>query len=87
MFITALDKIDNHLSTRLNRMEAAFGGMAKVAAEALQVANTARQETKDGLERLHTGTLNAAKCTLASTEKIEMMLGDLSEDPDASTLR
>ncbi|KAI0819408.1 hypothetical protein BC628DRAFT_1423814 [Trametes gibbosa] len=81
-FIAALDKLDAHLSARLNRIEAAYGGMAQVAAEALQVANSTRQETKDGLERLHTGTLNAAKCALASTEKIQLVLGDLTEDTD-----
>ncbi|EIW55267.1 uncharacterized protein TRAVEDRAFT_23001 [Trametes versicolor FP-101664 SS1] len=83
VFATALDKVDTHMTARLNRMEIAMGNMAKVATEALQVATSARQETKDGLERLHTGVVNAAKCSLASSEKIEMILGDVSGDPDA----
>ncbi|KAI0366798.1 hypothetical protein BV20DRAFT_620340 [Pilatotrama ljubarskyi] len=82
MFASALDKVDTHTSTHLNRMEIALGNMAKVASEALQVANASRQEakeTKEGLERLHGVFVNGTKCSLASSEKISRLLGTLDE--------
>lgn len=83
LFITALDDIDTRMTARLNRMEIAISNMAEVAAAALRVATNARQEDKDDLERLHTGVVDAAKCSLASSERTNMILGDVSCDPDA----
>lgn len=80
-FTAALEKVHNHSATRLDRIEIAIGGLTKVAKDALQMATTARQEAKEGFDRLHAVILHSAKRSLAKSERLEAILGD----PDAAT--
>ncbi|KAI1788627.1 hypothetical protein LXA43DRAFT_629580 [Ganoderma leucocontextum] len=75
-FIATLDKVNNHSSTRMERIEIAIGNLSKVTSEALQVANTVRQENKDALERLQSLLLRTAEMSLGKTNRLEMIMGD-----------
>ncbi len=74
--MAALDKVNNHSSTRMDRIEIAIGNLSKVTSEALQVTNSVRQENKDALERLQNLVLKAAELSLGKTNRLEMILGD-----------
>ncbi|KAJ8502319.1 hypothetical protein ONZ51_g61 [Trametes cubensis] len=75
VFASALDKNEHHMALRLNKIEATLGGIAKTTAEALQIAHTTRQETKEGLDRLQAALLNTAKSSRANHEKVQTLLG------------
>ncbi|OSD01461.1 hypothetical protein PYCCODRAFT_1468631 [Trametes coccinea BRFM310] len=53
VLLSALDRVDNHLSARLSRMEVAYEGLAKALNDTAHVANATRQETKESLNLLH----------------------------------
>ncbi|KAM5533389.1 hypothetical protein V8D89_012939 [Ganoderma adspersum] len=79
--MAALDKVNDRSSTRMDRMEIAIGNLSKVTSQALEVANTVRQENKDALEKLHNLLLKVAEMSLGKTNRLGMLLGD----PDQQT--
>ena len=74
--LAALDKVNSHMSSRMDMMEIATGSLSKVTSEALQVANTARQENKEAVERLQNLLLKTAEMSLGKANRLEGMIGD-----------
>ncbi|KAI9063780.1 hypothetical protein FKP32DRAFT_1676207 [Trametes sanguinea] len=52
VLLSALNRVDTHLSARLSRIEVAYEGLAKAVADTVHVANATRQETKEGFDLL-----------------------------------
>ena len=80
--MAALDKANDRASIRMDRMEIAIGNLSKVTSEALEVANTVRQENKDSIEKLQNLLLKVTEMSLGKTNRLEMLLGD----PDQQTV-
>ncbi|KAI0326140.1 hypothetical protein GY45DRAFT_1374166 [Cubamyces sp. BRFM 1775] len=88
VFVSALDKNENHMAMRLNKIETTLGGIAKATTEALQIAHTTRQETKEGLDRLQAAIMNAAKSSRINHEKVQTLLGaqDMETQEEGTSL-
>ncbi|CDO70496.1 hypothetical protein BN946_scf184569.g39 [Trametes cinnabarina] len=69
IFLSALEKIDTHLSARLSRMEVAYEALAKVTSDITPVTNVYRQETKEGLDRLHGDIANLTNANRKETKE------------------
>nr|VWO94510.1 N/A [Ganoderma boninense] len=79
--VAALDKFGERSSTRMDRVEIAIGNLSKVTSEALQIANSTRQENKEALDKLQSLALKVAEVSLGKTNRLEVLLGD----PDRQT--
>ena len=74
--VAALEKVNSNSSARMDRMEIAIGNLARVTSDALQVATSAREESREGLDRLQGMLLRTAQASIGKTERLEKILGD-----------
>ena len=93
----SLNESNTAISTRLDRIEIALGGLSKLtgdalkaAKDAMQATSTARQETTEALQKLQAFLLHTTKHSQQRSERLENLIGSTSvtggEEAGAATV-